>query len=117
MHSKLRPETVTSQSNKYCPTVPDAYFVLLQAVESQPGLIHGKLDGPRGAHCALGSYWAQHKTWAIPSRLVDEVAAINDSAPSVTPKRRKEIVTQYLKWKLRCYGFRYRAKKPRTRGK
>jgi hypothetical protein len=117
MNSKLRPETHVSQSDKYCPYGADAYFILLQAVESQPGLIHGKLDGPKGAHCALGSYWAQHKSWAIRTNLVDEIAAINDSAPTVSPKRRKEIVTQYLKWKLRCYGFRYRAKKPRIRRK
>ena len=117
MESKLRPETVDSQPGKFCPTGADVYFILLQAVEAMPGLIHGKLDGPKGQHCALGSYWDQHPKWAVPGPLVDEVAAINDSAPSVTPKRRKEIVTQYLKWKLHCYGFQYRAKKPRTRGK
>jgi hypothetical protein len=96
MNSKLRPETVTAQSGNFCPDGADAYFILLQAVESQPGLIHGKLDGPKGAHCALGSYWDQHPKWAVPSNLVDEVAAINDSVPTVTPRRRKEIVTQWL---------------------
>jgi hypothetical protein len=89
-----------------------AYFILLQSVESQPGLIHGRLHNYKGEHCVLGTYFKQHPDWAIPTDLIDEVAAVNDSAPSVTPLRRKQIVEQYLKWKLRCFGFHYRAKKP-----
>jgi hypothetical protein len=45
--SKLRP-TLTDSTDSYSPSGAQAYFILLQAVESQPGLIHGKLDGPRG---------------------------------------------------------------------
>jgi hypothetical protein len=98
----LRPTLIDKSPGSFCPKGAQAYLILLRAAESQPGLLHGKLDGPRGQHCVLGSYFSQHKGWAIPSDMVDEVAAINDSAPTVTPRRRKEIVVQFLKWKLRC---------------
>jgi hypothetical protein len=112
--SLLRPTTSRSTDpNKYSPPTPELYFMILQAVQHQKGLIHGKLHNHKGAHCALGSYWDDHPDWCVKSDLVDEIAAINDSAPTVTPKRRKEIMVQWLKWKLRCYGFNYKAKKPR----
>jgi len=104
---------VDADPRLYTPRGANAYFIIMQAVEAQPGLIHGKLHGV-GAHCAMGSYWKAHPDWAIPDCVIDEVAGINDSAPTVTVKRRKEIVLQWLKWKLRCYGFKYRVKKPRS---
>lgn len=111
--NKLRP-TLTGGSNKYAPRGAEAYFALLQAIDDQPGLIHGKLHNYKGEHCTLGSYFDKHPEWAIDRNIGEEIAAINDCAPTVSPKRRKEIVKQWLKWKLRCYGFNYRAKKPRA---
>jgi hypothetical protein len=114
--SKLRPTTQRSTDpTKYSPATPDLYFHILQAVQHQKGLIHGKLNNCKGEHCALGSYWGDHPDWCVQSEKVDEIAAVNDSAPTVSMKRRKEIVIQWLKWKLRCYGFNYRAAKPRIR--
>jgi hypothetical protein len=108
--SQLRP-TLINSSEKYCPKGATAYYEILAAVDSQDGLLHGKLDG-RGAHCAIGSYFAMHKNQSIPTEIVDEVASINDSVPKLSMAQRKEFVKRWLKWKLQQFGFRYRTAKP-----
>lgn len=113
--SKLRPTTKCDPNcTSYTPPTPELYLAILHAVQHQKGLLHGKLDNFKGEHCALGSYWDDHPDWAVKSDLVDVIAGVNDSAPTVSPKRRKEIVVQWLKWKLRCLGFNYRVQKPRN---
>lgn len=113
--SKLRPE-LTNGSWKPCMTNGTAYFMILQAVKSQPGLIHGKLDGPYGEHCAIGSYFDINDRTSLPNELVDEVAAVNDSMPTVTPRVRKLRMVQWLRWKLNTIGMPgyARAQKPVT---
>jgi hypothetical protein len=108
--SQLRP-TLTSGSDKYCPSGALAYYEVLAAVEAQDGLLHGRLDG-WGAHCAIGSYFDVHKNQSCPTAVVDEVASINDSVPSFTRAQRKEYVKRWLKWKLSTLGFSYRTPKP-----
>lgn len=103
MASNLRPET--KSTNDPALFGGTAYFAILNAVKAQPGLIAGKLNGPCGEHCAIGSYFALKKHMALPMTLIDEVAAVNDSMPNVTPIARKRAVMRWLKWKLGTLGF------------
>jgi hypothetical protein len=101
--SKLRPE-LNSGSTLPCMTNGTAYLMIYTAVQHQEGLVHGRLDW-RGAHCAIGSYFADHDNTALPESLIDEVAAVNDSVPSYTMPQRKTFVARWLKWKLQQLNF------------
>lgn len=81
-----------------------AYYAIYNAVLEQKGLIHGRLDGAHGEHCAIGSLWAATPV-ALPSDLIDEVAAVNDSMPKATPRQRKARVATWLRWKLGQLGL------------
>lgn len=100
--SKLRPETHTSLN----PSVSDgtAYLMILSAVRAQSGLIHGRLHH-RGEHCAIGSFFAVNPRVSLPMSLIDEVAAVNDSVPTLTEKQRKAHVAKWLRWKLEQVGL------------
>ena len=91
-----------------------AYFMILEAVQTQPGLLHGKLEDHRGAFCAIGSYFHINLRTCLPTTLVDEVAAVNDSMPSVTRAQRKVKMMRWLRWKLSSLGMRMGAHR-RTR--
>ena len=58
-----------------------------------------------GEHCAIGSYFALDKHVALPMDLIDEVAAINDSMPTLTEKQRKREMLRWLRWKLTALGM------------
>jgi hypothetical protein len=99
--SKLRPECSTSHD----PALPDdtALFLIRDAVARRKGLIHGRLDGPRGQHCAIGSFWADNPGRTLKSSLIDEVAAVNDSVPpSATPQERWKKVNEWLRFKIKA---------------
>jgi hypothetical protein len=81
-----------------------AYLMILNAVEQQRGLIHGQLEA-HGNYCAIGSYFHVNKKTCLPDTLVDEVAAVNDSMPQLTPIQRKKKMMQWLKWKLADLGM------------
>lgn len=66
--------------------------------------MHGKLDA-HGEHCAIGSYFHVNARTALPESLVDEVAAVNDSVPHLSEKKRKWHVARWLKWKLGTLGY------------
>lgn len=100
---KLRPETMST--NDPALYGASAYFAIYNAVREQPGLIHGKLDGPCGEHCAIGSYFALPKHMALPSDLIEEVAAVNDSLVNVTQRARKLAMLRWLRWKLGTFKF------------
>ena len=104
-NSLLRKETSTAKPGTFCPDGGTAYLTILKAVESQAGLIHGKLDGPYGEHCAIGSYFDVHPKAALPSTLIDEVAFVNDSIPNGTAKQRKSLVIRWLRWRLAQLGM------------
>ena len=101
--SQLRPECRSTTSPV---TVDDgtAYYCILGAVEEEAGLIHGKLHS-RAGHCAVGSYFARQPRAVLCTRLVDEVAAVNDSVPHATEAQRKRFVTRWLRWKLTQMRF------------
>lgn len=108
----LRPE-LRSGDGVPCMRDGTACLMIFKAVQQQNGLIHGNLH-VRGQHCAIGSYFSINHQTALPAQLIDEVAAVNDSVPHLTQKRRKGYVLQWLRWKLAEYqmpGFRSKAEK------
>lgn len=102
--SKLRPETRTADPSMFSPKGATAYLMTLNAVMAQDGLIAGKLDGPHGEHCTIGSYFAINPQCAMSMSTIDEVAAVNDSFRG-TPKQRKAFMVRWLKWKLTQAGM------------
>lgn len=100
----LRPEV--RSTNDPAISGGSAYFAIYNAVKAQPGLIHGRLDNEYGAHCAIGSYFALPKHMALPTSLIEEVAAINDSLPNASAATRKREVLRWLRWKLDKLGMR-----------
>lgn len=52
-----------------------AYLLIYRAVQDAPGLLHGKLHDD-GNRCAIGHYFDRHHRTALPSALIDEVAAV-----------------------------------------
>ena len=101
--SKLRPE-LTSGSTLPCMKNGTAYLMILNAVRTKNGLVHGQLR-QRGESCAIGSYFDINKTTCLPSDLIDEVAAVNDSMPTLTMRVRKQRMVQWLQWKLAAIGM------------
>lgn len=102
--SKLRPTLINGYSDQPCPTGGTAYFMILAAVRQEPGLVHGKLhDGARS--CALGSYFNINQNTCLPWDIIDEVALVNDSMPTLTPLQRKRRMLQWLRWKLSTLGM------------
>jgi hypothetical protein len=70
-------------------------------VSHRRALIHGRLDAD-GEHCAIGCFWADNPKAVLNARLIDEVAAVNDSVPSsVTPHERWKKVNSWLRWKIK----------------
>lgn len=101
--SKLRPTLSDAKSDTPCMRNGTAYLMILNAVETRRGLIHGQLEA-KGEYCSIGSYFHVNKGTCLPSALIDEVAAVNDSMPTLTPIQRKKRMTQWLKWKLAALG-------------
>lgn len=102
--TRLRSELVDAHLKTPCMRNGTAYMLILAAVDRQNGLIHGKLDD-RGEHCAIGSYFDQYPKTALPSDLIDEVAAVNDAVPHLTKPQRKRYVARWLRWKLTQLGM------------
>lgn len=102
--SELRPTLKTAKPGTPCMRNGTAYLMILNAVEQQDGLIHGRLHA-QGAHCAIGSYFEVNEQTSLPDTLIDEVAAVNDSMPKLTPAARKKRMMQWLKWKLAALGM------------
>jgi hypothetical protein len=102
--SKLRPTLVDARPGTPCMRNGTAYLMILNAVEQQRGLIHGQLETPKGEYCAIGSYFHVNKRTCLPDALIDEVAAVNDSMPTLTCIQRKKRMMQWLRWKLASLG-------------
>lgn len=101
--SQLR-KTSEADPRKFTPKGGTAYYMILSAVQSRPGLIHGTLNA-HGEYCAVGSYFHVHATKALPNVIIDEVAAVNDSVPHFTERQRKAYVIRWLEWKLNQLGM------------
>jgi hypothetical protein len=95
--SKLRP---TYPSNKPAPSYEDALYMIRDAVERQDGLIHGALHGD-GMHCAIGAFFTDSPHLALNDKIIDEVAAYNDSIPfGVDSRIRRNKVLEWLNFRL-----------------
>jgi hypothetical protein len=76
-------------------------FLIRSSVLKRRELIYGHLNGPNGAHCAIGAFWADNPKAILNSSLIDEVAAVNDSVPpTATPKVRWKKVNSWLRFKI-----------------
>lgn len=96
--SKLRPSLGNGEGMP-CMRNGTAYLMVYTAVQARHGLVHGKLQD-HGEYCAIGSYFATNARTALPTDLIDEVAAINDSVPHLTERQRRLHVMKWLRWKL-----------------
>ena len=98
--SKLRPECTTGTK----PAIPDdtALFLIRDAVARRKSLIYGKLHDGKGHHCAIGAFWDDNPNATLTSRLIDEVATVNDSVgPTATARERWQKVNEWLRWKIK----------------
>jgi hypothetical protein len=97
--STFRPECANSTDN----AMPDdtALFLIRDSVAKRRELIFGRLDDGLGNHCAIGAFWADNPGVTLHSALIDEVAAVNDSAPkTATAKERWKKVNSWLRFKI-----------------
>jgi len=109
--SRLRPTLCKGAKDDPCLYNGTAYYAIFNAVRDQHGLIHGKLEDGSGHYCAIGSFFHNVKGTTLPTDIVDEVAAVNDSMPHATAKQRQQRVLQWLRWKLRSLGFEFAGRK------
>ncbi len=100
--STLRP-TLHTGSSKPCVRGVTAYLMILNAIHPRKGLVHGALHS-HGESCAIGSYFDINSNTSLPNELIDEVAMVNDSMPTLTEKQRRTRMMQWLKWKLADAG-------------
>jgi hypothetical protein len=108
--SKLRPECSTYTGNE--PALPDdtALFLIRDAVARRGSLIYGRLHDGKGEHCAIGAFWADNPDRVLSSRLIDEVAAVNDSIPkTATPHQRWKKVNSWLRFKIAALAGKNKA--------
>lgn len=83
--SQLR-DTSKGRDDAPCPTNGTAYLMILNAVRQSHGLIHGRLTDASGEHCAIGHFFHVNKGVCLNGSLIDEVAMVNDSMPTATPR-------------------------------
>ncbi len=103
--SVLRNEVVDAKPGTPSPQGGTAYLMILNAVEQQRGLVHGKLHNTDGEHCAIGSFFDVNGKMALSTKIIDEVAAVNDSMPHLTRRQRKLRVLRWLRWRLHTLGM------------
>jgi hypothetical protein len=104
--SKLRSETCTAGNRDFYVPRDTALFLIRDSVERRGKLIHGRLNGPNGLHCAMGCFWADNPKASVDDTLIDEVATVNDSlGPNAAPKERWQTVRSWLRWKLRSMAM------------
>lgn len=96
--SSLRPEC--SDSNN--PAISDHRVLqrVYSAVRKRRTLAHGKLKTADG-RCAMGCFWEDNPGTAVSTKILEEIAAVNDSVPpTATRSERRKHVLRWLKWKL-----------------
>lgn len=101
--SRLRPGVINGD-DLFAPTNGTAYLMVYHAVLDKDRLLHGKLHA-HGESCAIGSFWDVNPKCALYDDFIDEVAAVNDSVPSATPRQRRRVVLTWLRWKLQQCGM------------
>lgn len=100
--SKLRPECGPARPGATVIPYPTALYLITSSVAKRNALIHGRLDGPDGQHCALGCFFADNPGAVVDMALIDEVASVNDSIPrTATAQERWKQVIKWLRWRKR----------------
>jgi len=80
-----------------------ALFLIRDSVARRRNLIHGRLHDGRGNHCAIGCFWNDNPGVTLHSKLIDEVAQVNDSIPlTATPHQRWRKVNEWLRFKVKA---------------
>jgi hypothetical protein len=99
--SQLRHTVVAS--GKYAPPYATALRMIYDSVRRRRGLIYGKLSDGHGHFCPIGAFWEDNPRLALDPSIIDEIAAYNDSLkrPTITQKKRKEQVLQWLRWRMK----------------
>jgi hypothetical protein len=101
--------TVPAEPGCFSPQYDDALYMIRDSVRRRNLLIYGKLADARGEHCAIGAYFADNPKSALSYRIIDEVAAYNDSIPPATSeKTRRRKVLAWLNFKLQVLTGRAR---------
>lgn len=99
--SRLRPECGTASDNSRTLPRDTTLFLIRDAVAHRRSLIYGRLRDGKGGTCAMGAFWADNPGVTVPSDLVDEVAAVNDSVPkNALPSVRWRKVNEWLRFKI-----------------
>ena len=103
--ARLRP-TLTDSTDPATPCMKGgtAYLLIYRAIKDERVLVHGKLHEGSNS-CAIGSYFNRHEKTCLPSALIDEVAAINDSVPQQTGVQRRKTVLKWLEWRMSKEGL------------
>lgn len=107
--TKLRPECGTSSTK---PVATQAYLLqrLHLALQTRRGLAFGQLRKPgkgSGSVCAMGCFWDDNPEYCVPSSLIDEVAAVNDSVPLEAGSRlRMKVVRNWVRARAKALGIR-----------
>ena len=107
--SKLRPTLTTrlTLTIGYCPSGGTLYLLIYRSIIGKGGgLLHGKLRNHRGQACSVGRYFNDHPGTTLPTRVVDEVASVNDSMPTKTMAQRKRAMLRWLRWRMGKEGLR-----------
>lgn len=100
--SKLRPECGNAPPGSKSLPRDTALFLIRDAVKRRRSLIYGRLHDGHGRHCAIGAFWNDNPDTTLPSDLIDEVAAVNDSlGPNATPHQRWRKVNEWLRFKVK----------------
>jgi len=97
--SKLRPECGDGKGSP-CPSEPTAYYLIRESVAKRRSLAAGALH-KNGLSCAVGSFFDDHPNYALPSAVIEEVAAVNDSYKNLSAHERWKKVNSWLRWKVR----------------
>ena len=98
--SNLRPELKTYHGDRKRIPSDTALFLIRASVAKRRSLIHGQLH--RGnRHCALGCFWQDNPGAILSNRLIEEVAAVNDSVRNLSAHQRWKKVNGWLRWKIK----------------
>jgi hypothetical protein len=97
--SRLRPCLVST--NEPCIPDEDALWLIRAAVRRRESLIYGKLRD-NGGVCAIGGFFDDYPKSVLTTRLIDEVAGVNDSlGPRRSAKERRKEVLRFLNYKIK----------------
>lgn len=96
----LRPECKSGDGKSPCPTEATAYYLIRESVAKRRSLAAGALH-KHGMSCAVGAFFDDHKGYALPSNVIEEVSAVNDSYKNLSAHERWKKVNSWLRWKVR----------------